>query len=314
MRICSFLPSTTEIICELGLIDNLVGITHECDYPEAVNNRERVIMSSIDHKALTSKEIDNIVTENAKDGKSTYLVDKDKLKAANPDIIFTQGLCEVCAVSGNTVLEAVEVLDNSPEIVSLEPCTVNEVLESIITIGNATGKSDKASELVDSLNNRINHIRTVSERERDRPRVFCLEWLEPPFVAGHWVPDMVEIAGGENGLRNKGEQSVKVEWQDVLDFAPHYIFVIPCGFDIDKTLNEIDTVISNSEWHQTPASQKGNIYLVDANSYFSRPGPRIVDGIEIIAHTILPDLFKMKPPPGSIINLRNYLHLQSFMG
>ena len=314
MRICSFLPSTTEIICKLGLEDNLIGITHECDYPEAVNSKERVIMSSIDHKALSSKEIDDLVTENSKNGKSTYLVDKDKLKAANPDIIFTQGLCEVCAVSGNQVLEAVEVLENRPEIISIEPGTVDEVLESIVTIGNATGKSEQAGELVASLKKRIDIIKNISLRERDRPRVFCLEWLEPPFVAGHWVPDMVEIAGGDNGLRSKGEQSVKVEWDDILDFAPHYIFVMPCGFNIDKTINEIDAVTSNSIWHQTPASQKGNVYLVDANSYFSRPGPRIVDGIEIIARTIHPDLFKMEPPPGSILNLRNYMQIQAVLG
>jgi iron complex transport system substrate-binding protein len=314
MRICSFLPSTTEIICELGLVDDLIGITHECDFPETVNNKERVIMSSIDHKSLSSKEIDDLVTENSKNGKSTYLVDKDKLKAANPDIIFTQGLCEVCAVSGNQVLEAAQVLENRPEIISLEPGTVDEVLESIVTIGNATGKSEQAGKLVVSLKKRIDIIRNVSVRERDKPRVFCLEWLEPPFVAGHWVPEMVEIAGGENGLRNKGEPSIKVEWEEILDFAPHYIFVIPCGFDIDKTLNEIDTVTSNSIWHQTPASQKGNVYLVDANSYFSRPGPRIVDGIEIIARTIHPDLFKMEPPPGSILNLRNYMQIQAVLG
>ncbi len=314
MRICSFLPSTTEIICELGLADNLIGITHECDYPEAVNSKERVIMSSIDHKTLSSKEIDDLVTENSKNGKSTYLVDKDKLKAANPDIIFTQGLCEVCAVSGNQVLEAVEVLENRPEIISLEPGTVDEVLESIVTIGNATGKSEQAGELVASLKKRIDIIRNISLRERDKPRVFCLEWLEPPFVAGHWVPDMVEIAGGDNGLRSKGEQSVKVKWDDILDFAPHYIFVMPCGFNIDKTINEIDAVTSNSIWHQTPASQKGNVYLVDANSYFSRPGPRIVDGIEIIARTIHPDLFKMEPPPDSILNLRNYMQIQAVLG
>jgi len=314
MRICSFLPSTTEIICELGLADNLIGITHECDFPEAVNSKKRVIMSSIDHKTMSSKEIDDLVTENSKNGKSTYLVDKDKLKAANPDIIFTQGLCEVCAVSVNQVLEAARVLENRPEIISLEPGTVDEVLESIVTIGNATGKSEQAGELVASLKKRIDIIRNVSVRERDKPRVFCLEWLEPPFVAGHWVPDMVEIAGGDNGLRSKGEQSVKVEWDDILDFAPHYIFVMPCGFNIDKTINEIDAVTSNSIWHQTPASQKGNVYLVDANSYFSRPGPRIVDGIEIIARTIHPDLFKMEPPPDSILNLRNYMQIQAVLG
>ena len=314
MRICSFLPSTTEIICALGLEENLTGITHECDHPEAVTAKPRVIMSSIDHKELSSREIDELVAKNSNEGKSTYLVDLEKLKEASPDIIFTQGLCEVCAVSGNQVLEAVDVLENRPEIISLEPGTVDEVLDSIITVGEATGKAKEARELVANLKRRINSIRSITERERDKPRVFCLEWLDPPFVAGHWVPDMVEIAGGENGLRNKGEISVKVKWEDIVEFAPHYIFVMPCGFDIDKTLNEIDSVTSNTIWNDTPASQKGNVYIVDANSYFSRPGPRIVEGIEIIARTIHPDTVKTELPPGSVLNLRNYMQLQSFLG
>ena len=314
MRICSFLPSTTEIICALGLEENLTGITHECDHPEVVRSKTRVIMSSIDHNSLSSREIDELVTKNSKEGKSTYLVDSEKLKEASPDIIFTQGLCEVCAVSGNQVLEAVDVLENSPVIISLEPGTVDEVLESIITVGEATGRAEVARELVTNLRSRIGSIKTITERERDKPRVFCLEWLDPPFVAGHWVPDMVEIAGGVNGLRNKGEASVKVEWEEVIEFAPHYIFVMPCGFNIDKTLNEIDSVTSNSIWHQTPASQKGNVYLVDANSYFSRPGPRIVEGIEIIARSIHPDSVKTELPPGSVLNLRNYMQIQSFLG
>ena len=174
--------------------------------------------------------------------------------------------------------------------------------------------AEVARELVTYLRSRIGSIKTITERERDKPRVFCLEWLDPPFVAGHWVPDMVEIAGGVNGLRNKGEASVKVEWEEVIEFAPHYIFVMPCGFNIDKTLNEIDSVTSNSIWHQTPASQKGNVYLVDANSYFSRPGPRIVEGIEIIARSIHPDSVKTELPPGSVLNLRNYMQIQSFLG
>ena len=314
MRICSFLPSTTEIICALGLGDNLTGITHECDYPQTILEKPRVVLSSIDHNTLSSREIDDLVSRNSKEGKSTYLVELEKLKEARPDIVFTQGLCEVCAVSGNKVLEAVEVLDKKPEIISLEPGTVDEVLDSIITIGKATGKEKEAGDLVRELRERIDGIKKITDRERDRPRVFCLEWLDPPFVAGHWVPDMVEIAGGINGLREKGEISVKVQWEEVLDFAPHYIFIMPCGFNIDKTLNEIDSVTSNPVWNQTPASQKGNVYLVDANSYFSRPGPRLVEGIEIISRTIHPDLFKTELPPNSILNLRNYMQIQSFLG
>ncbi len=314
MRICSFLPSTTEIICALGSENELVGITHECNYPPSVLNKNRVVMSNVDLKSLSSREIDEVVTRNAREGKSTYLVDPEQLKEADPDIIFTQGLCEVCAVSGNQVLKTTEILKKKPEVVSLEPGTVDEVLESIAAVGEAIGKSEEADELKAKLQKRIDDVRTVTQRKRDFPRVFCLEWLDPAYVAGHWVPDMVQIAGGENGLRAKGEVSVRVEWEQILDFAPHYIFVMPCGFNIDKTINEIDALTSNPAWYKTPASQNGNVYLVDANSYFSRPGPRLIEGIEMLAKTMHPGSFKTELPADSILNLRNFMQIECFLG
>lgn len=314
MRICSFLPSTTEIVCALGLEENLVGITHECDYPPEVKNKTRVIMSNIDHKNLSNREIDELVKKNSEEGKSTYLVDIEKLKEVNPDIIFTQGLCDICAVSGNTVTDAANVLDNKPEIISLEPNTVNEVFYTITTIGDITNTKELALEIVNGLTERIERVKKLFVNEKDRPRVFCLEWLDPPFVAGHWVPEMVEIAGGENGLRKSGEVSIQTNWDDILDFSPNFLIVMPCGFDIEKTLNEIDTATSNQQWHQLPASNRGHVYLVDAKSYFSRPSPRIVDGIEILAKTIHPEIFKADLPVDSVLNLRNYMHLQSFLG
>lgn len=314
MRICSFLPSTTEIVCALGLEENLIGITHKCDYPPEVKNKTRVIMSNIDHKNLSSREIDELVKKNREEGKSTYLVDIEKLKEANPDIIFTQGLCEVCAVSENTVTDAANVLDNKTEIISLEPTTVNEVLDTITTIGEITKTKELALEIVNGLKERIERVKKLFVNEKDRPRVFCLEWLDPPFVAGHWVPEMVEIAGGENGLRKSGEVSIQTNWDDILDFSPNFLIVMPCGFDIEKTLNEIDKATSNQQWNQLPASKRGHVYLVDANSYFSRPSPRIVDGIEILAKTIHPEIFKADLPVDSVLNLRNHMHLQSFLG
>ena len=212
MRICSFLPSTTEIVYELGLGDSLVGVTHECNYPPEVKEKKVIIMSFLDHKKLSSKEIDDLVSNNAAQGKSTYLVDKDALQEANPDIILTQKLCEVCAVSGNQAMEAVEVLGHMPEIISLEPTTIDEIFDTIITIGHATGVQEKAKEITDSLRARVEKVRSQLENERDRPRVFCLEWLDPPYVGGHWVPEMVEIAGGENGIGKIGEPSFKVTW------------------------------------------------------------------------------------------------------
>ncbi len=313
MRICSFLPSTTEIVYELGLGDKLVGVTHECDYPPEVREKRRVIMSFINPEVLSSKEIDDLVTKNAKEGKSTYLVDKDKLKEANPDLILTQGLCDVCAVSGKNVLEAVDVLGHEPEILSLEPHTLDDVLDTITRIGEVTHTREIAEQIVLKLRNRIENIRSLFENEKDRPRVFCLEWLDPPYVAGHWVPEMVEITGGDSGLGRKGKPSFKVSWKEISEYAPHILIIMPCGFNIEKTLNEIDTLFSIDYWHNIPAQRKGHVYLVDANSFFSRPGPRLVDGLEILAKLIHPESYKLDTHPDHVLNLRNHMYFESFL-
>lgn len=314
MRICSLLPSTTEIVCILGLEDNIVGITYECDYPPGINSKNTIVFGNIDHSSLNNREIDELVTKNRREGRSTYLLDKDKLKEARPDIILTQGLCDVCAVSGNMVDEAVDVLGYDPDVISLQPRTVEEIIDSILTIGEVTSTKQKARQIVGDMSRRIDNVREKLSNERDRPRVFCLEWLDPPYVAGHWVPELVDFAGGINGLSASGEPSRKVSWKDVAEFAPNIVIVMPCGFSIEKTMNEIDTVLSNNSWHRLPATKRGEVYIVDANSYFSRPGPRIVDGLEILGNIIHPDYFKYTPPVDSVMNLRNYMHLQSFLG
>ena len=314
MRICSLLPSTTEILCSLGLSKNLVGITHECDYPPEINNLERVVFSNITREAKTSKQIDDFIKKNSAEGKSIYLIDKDKLEQARPDLIITQGLCDVCAVSDNTVIEAIETLDYKPEILSLEPKNVNEIIESILILGRATNTLDEADKIKEEMTNRIEEIKRIVSSELDKPRVFCLEWLDPPFVAGHWVPEMVEIAGGINGLSSPGEISRELKWSDILEFAPNYLIVMPCGFDNEKTLNEIDSITNLNEWQQISAVKKGQAYIVNANSFFSRPSPRIVIGIEILARILHPELFNKEFPGDSVINIRNYYHLQSFLG
>lgn len=314
MRICSLLPSTTEILCLLGLRDNIVGITHECDYPPGIEEKNRIVFSSIDYQNLNNREIDELVSSNRREGKSTYLLDSEKLKVAKPDVILTQGLCDVCAVSGDIVDDAVNVLGYKPDIISLEPSTVDEILQSIITIGDITGSKHKALKIVDELNKRIDSVREKVADERDKPRVFCLEWLDPPYVAGHWIPEIVDYAGGINGLSETGEPSKRVSWEQILEFAPNTIMIMPCGFDIERTMNEIDVIFSNNTWHRLPATKKGEVYIVDANSYFSRPGPRIVDGLEILAKVLYPERFKHNHPVDSVMNLRNYMHLQSFLG
>jgi len=314
MRICSLLPSTTEILCTLGLEENIVGITHECDYPPGIRNKPRIVMSSIDHSTMNNRQIDKIVSSNRKEGKSTYIVDREKLKDAKPDIIVTQGLCDVCAVSGDIVEDAVSTLGYRPEIISLAPSDIEQVLDTIKTLGEVTGQKKRAVRVVEELERRIYRVREALSNERDRPRVFCLEWLEPPYVAGHWIPEMINYAGGINGLSETGHPSRKVKWDEILEFAPNKIIVMPCGFNINDTLDELDTVLSSNVWHRLPASRKGEVYLVDANSYFSRPGPRIVEGLEILAGILHPDIFKKTPPVDSVMNLRNYMHLQSFLG
>lgn len=314
MRICSFLPSATEILYELGLGKYLRGVTHECNYPEDTKNKLRVIDSFLKPEKFKSREIDDFVRKNKNDGKSTYIVEIEKLKEANPDIIITQGLCEVCAVSGNEVVDAAKALGSMPEIVSIEPKTVGEILESFITVGNATNRKEEAEELYEKLEKRLDNLRSRLEIEDERPRVFCLEWFDPPYVGGHWVPEMVELAGGESVLGKKGEPSVRVEWDDVLKTLPKFTVVMPCGYDIDSSLDEMDSLLSVEQWHMLPSTRKGHIYVVDANSYFSRPGPRIIDGIEILAKILHPDLAGDDIPPDSFINYRNYIYLQDFLG
>jgi iron complex transport system substrate-binding protein len=314
MRICSFLPSATEIVYALGLGENLVGVTHECDYPPEARSKPKVIASLINPEDLTSYEIDKAVSENYRAGKSTYIVDEDILRKANPDLILTQGLCDVCAVSGNQVIEAAKVLGKSPEIISLEPNTLDEILNTILLLGEVGERREQAKDLVNKLKSRTDEVRSLLGEEKDRPRVFSMEWLDPPYVAGHWIPEMVEIAGGEYGFGKAGKPSFKISWDEIFDFAPQVIILMPCGFNIERTLREVEILTSNEYWHRLPAVRKGHVYLVDANSYFSRPGPRIVDGLEILARIFHPELCAFEIPPDSVLNLRNFMHLESFLG
>jgi iron complex transport system substrate-binding protein len=314
MRICSFLPSATEIVYSLGLGDNLVGVTHECDYPPEARNKPKIIGSLIKPEELKSKEIDRLVSETFSAGKSIYIVDAEILRKANPDIILTQELCDVCAVSGNEVIEAVKVLGYSPQIISLKPETLDGILSTITLVGEATQKREQAEDLVIKLKSRINAVKSLFDKEKDRPRVFCMEWLEPPYTAGHWVPEMIEIAGGECTLGKAGEPSFRVSWDEISSFAPQIIVLMPCGFNIERTLREVDILNSNEYWYKLPSVRKGHVYLVDANSYFSRPGPRIVDGLEILAKIFHPEIYTYGIPHDSMLNLRNYMYLEAFLG
>ncbi len=316
MRICSLLPSSTEIVFALGLSENLVAVTHECDYPPEARSKPVIVNSILKEKQkLSSAHIDEFVSKSRSEGRSVYLIDSERLMEIKPDLIITQGLCDVCAISENQVTQVCETLGSNPEILSLGPSTVSEVMDSIMLVGEVTGTREKASQIVDSLCKRIERVEKKLSGERYRPGVFCLEWLDPPYAAGHWVPEMIKTAGGEPLVSRAGEPSFKTTWDEILNSSPEYMILMPCGFDIEKTLDGIEDVTNKvGQWHALRAVKKSHCYIVDANSYFSRPSPRIVDGIELLAGIIHSDIFKQQPKANSVLNVKNHFYLQTFLG
>jgi iron complex transport system substrate-binding protein len=284
MRICSLLPGATEIAYLLGLGDEVVGVTHECDYPPDAQYKPVMVRSAIDQKRMSSREIDAKVTELLQSGKGLYSIDEQTFVEAAPDVILTQGLCDVCAVDYDEVVKASQRLPSRPKIVSLNPHSLADILEDILRVGSATGRESIATTLVQNLRERIDKI---GMREPDyRPRVVCLEWFEPLYVAGHWVPEMVALAGGFDLMGRKGEPSHKVEWREVVSANPDVILLMPCGFDVRRTVKESAPLRKLEGWNDLPAVRSGNVYALNGNAYFSRPGPRLVNGLEILARIL----------------------------
>ena len=301
MRICSLLPGATEMAYLLGLGDQIVGVTHECDYPAEAKTKPVVVRSAIDPHRMSSAEIDRKVAELLQAGKGLYTIDERIFAEASPDVILTQGLCDVCALDYNDVVKAAQKLPRMPAIVSLNPHSLAEILDDIIRVGSATQREAAASALVYELRKRID---AVGIREpRYRPRVVCLEWFEPLYVAGHWVPEMVTLAGGFDVLGRKGEPSFKIEWQKVVESKPDVILLMPCGFDVRRTVKESTPLRSLEGWHDLPAVKAGNVYALNGNAYFSRPGPRLVNGLEILARIIHPEQTAMPASPADTARL-----------
>jgi iron complex transport system substrate-binding protein len=287
MRICSLLPGATEIVFALGLGDQLVGVTHECDYPPEARQKRVIVKSAIDASRMSAGEIDRKVAELLRAGQGLYTLDHQALIETAPDIILTQGLCEVCALDYNEVVKAADQLANRPTIISLNPHDLTDLLDDIRRVGAATERQSAAQALADNLRERIER---VSFREPDyRPRVVCLEWFEPLYTAGHWVPEMIAFAGGHDVLGRKGKPSTKVEWRDVTGARPEVILLTPCGFDVRRTVKESTPLRSLPGWHELPAVKAGNVFALNGNAYFSRPGPRLVGGLEILARIIHPE-------------------------
>ena len=290
-RIVSFFPSATELLYELGVGDKIYGVTHECLFPENAKTKPRVISSVFDPNSMSSKEIDDKIVQLVREGKDIYKLDESNLKQANPDLIISQDTCEVCSAYTGHVTKALDVLDNKPEVIPLNPHDVEGILESIENVAKKIGKEEKGKELVESLKKRIDFIK--NNNFEDRPRVLALEWLEPFFTSGHWVPEMVEIAGGKNEISSKGEESRRIKFGEIQQSDPDLIVLMPCGFDIARTMSEYKKILQNNpDWNKLRAVKENSVYVVDANSYFSKPSLRTITGIEILAKIIHPKLFE----------------------
>jgi len=292
LRIISLLPSATEIVCALGLEDSLVGVTHECDYPPSVTGKPKLTASRISHETMTSAEIDHAVRSQLDGHGSIYDLDEAKLRATEPDLIITQELCEVCAVSYHRVQQAAaRIFKGEAQIVSLEPNTITDIFANIRTVGELTGREAEAERVVGNLTARLDALASALEGISYRPRTLMLEWLEPPFAPGHWVPEQVALAGGDYTFGRAGRPSVRTTAEEIRNYAPEVVVLIPCGYYKEDTLRALPQSRLPEGWHDLPAFGERQVWAVDATSYFSRPGPRIVDGVEILARILHPELF-----------------------
>jgi len=302
-RIVSFLPSATELIYELGSQDTLYGVTHECKYPKDAQTKPLVIDTVIDSEKLSSKEINNQTCRLLIEGKETFTIDEKVLRNANPDLIITQETCEVCAAYTNQVSKAVSVLPQRPAIYSMDPHSMDQILTSVVEIGNILGRNKKAYGIKTELEKRIERIKRYSNG--GKIKVLAIEWVDPFFTAGHWIPEMVEFAGGINLISKKGEHSRKMNFKEISEVDPEIIILMPCGFSTKRTIEEYNKILRpDSEWNCLDAVKNKKTFAVDANSYFSKPSIRTITGLEILAKIIHPEYFKsLQIPKDSFCNI-----------
>jgi iron complex transport system substrate-binding protein len=284
-RIVSFLPSATELLYELGEQDKIVGVTHECKYPEDARTKPQVISSVIDSDNLSSKEINQYTCQILKEGKDIFLLNEENIIKADPDLIISQETCEVCAAHTNQVNKAVQILQKTPLLHSMDPHNLEEIIFSVTKLGEILEKESKAKEITESLKRRIQRIKEL--RNEIKPRVLAIEWIEPFFTAGHWIPEMIEVAGGQNMISKTGEHSRMLTMKEITESDPDLIILMPCGFDTYRTIHEYKQILKiNQEWNNLRAVKNGNVFAVDANSFFSKPSIRTITGVEILAEII----------------------------
>lgn len=303
MRIVSLIPNGTEIVYLLGLGDRLVGVSHECDYPPEARAKPVLIRPILEAETLPSAEIDRRIAERRRSGEPIYLLDPELLARAAPDLILTQELCDVCAVGARDVAVAAARLPRRPEILTLDPRTLWDVVKDVQRVAQATGTTEQAREVVAGLRRRIE---AVAERAREaprRPRVACLEWLDPLYTAGHWIPEMVELAGGVDILGARAVPSVRVAWEKVREARPEILILMPCGFEIPRTLKELDSLTERLGFGDLPAVRADQVWAVNGHAYYNRSGPRLVEGLEYLAQIFHPELFTWTAPLEAVLHL-----------
>ncbi len=290
-RIVSFLPSATELLYELGVQDNLYGVTHECKYPPDASSKPQVINSVIKSDELTSKEIDTMNSQLLNDKKDVFVLNEKNLIESNPDLIISQETCEVCAAYTNQVNKALQILQKKPMLYSMDPHNLNEIINSVTELGEILENKIRAKEITNSLEKRIQNIKKIENDKK--PKVLAIEWIEPFFTAGHWIPEMIQIAGGINMISKIGEHSRRLDFQEVITSDPDIIIMMPCGFDKKRTILEYNNILKeNNPWNSLKAVKNNQIFAVDANSFFSKPSIRTINGLEILAKIIQPDKFE----------------------
>ncbi len=289
-RIISFLPSATELIYELGAQERLFGVTHECDYPSDASNKPRVIESIFEPEKMSSQEIDDKICELSERGEEIYKLITENVSNAKPDLIISQEICKVCSAYTNQVKNAINILEEKPEIYSMSPHNIQEILRCVSDIAEKIEEVERGEEIVNSLNTRINKIKKVPIS--NRPKVLGIEWIKPFFTAGHWVPEMIEYSGGINMITKNGEHSRKMDITEIENADPDVLILMPCGFNVQRTVSEYEKYLKdNSRWNKLRAVREKRVFVVDANSFFSKPSIRVVTGIEILAKILHPEIF-----------------------
>lgn len=288
MRICSLIPGATEVVAALDLADRLVGISHECDFPASVRQVPVMIEPMVGNNGGSGGEIDRQVKELVASGQRLYRLNEDAFCRARPDLILTQDLCHVCSVTPDQLTRVIESLQHRPDVLALSPTTLGDMIHDIERIAEAAGVLARGQALAQELRRRVNHVRVETGKTSSRPRVVCLEWLDPLYVAGHWVPEMVELAGGRNVLGAKDAPSHETTWHAVEAARPDVILVMPCGYSVERTIEELRLAGRTGDAWRRACEQRTGVYAVDAASYFSRPGPRLIDGVELLAAILHP--------------------------